>query len=324
MAREMGKIGTSQKQQNWGVNHAIPGGMEKRNSQCLFLGFSLLGFAGRLVLQLIDETKDSFQRFFLFSLAGGPVIRLTDDAKALLQRFSMVFLILVGLCQPLRGQGLSAAMEGELKETGALTRFTMMPRALVLLPSFPEAPIIVQDHEKLKAHARQEALFYYPVGTMPSSITLPQALLLMDQAGSLSNLSYWDAKKGIIPLFKKVSELPFPERSNAFERKFQVEDVEFGTILFHASLRFMNQDGIHLRMENLSPLRFLWFPAVPERQALIDLFYLPSEKGVYIYTVWSVRVTLFVPIENLVAPPLYYRAMALKEWFQKHMETIGR
>jgi hypothetical protein len=146
----------------------------------------------------------------------------------------------------------------------------------------------------------------------------------MDQAGSLSNLSYRDAKKGIIRLFKKVSEQPFPERSSSFERKFQVEDVDFGTILFHASLRFMSQDGIHLRMENLSPLRFLWFPAVPERQALIDLFYLPSETGVYIYTVWSVRAILFLPIEHLVAPPLYYRAMALKGWFQKHMETVER
>lgn len=270
------------------------------------------------------SSQGLFLRCSLLPLVGGPVIRLSDEAKALVRRFPLVLLMLVAFYQPLRGQGLSVALEGELKKNGALTRFTMMPQGLSLLPPFPDAPSIAQDHERLRAHARQEALFYYPPGTMPPSITPSQALLLMDQAGSLSNLSYRDAKKGIIRLFKKVSEQPFPERSSSFERKFQVEDVDFGTILFHASLRFMSHDGIHLRMENLSPLRFLWFPAVPERQALIDLFYLPSETGVYIYTVWSVRAILFLPIEHLVAPPLYYRAMALKEWFQKHMESVGR
>ncbi|MCX7656719.1 MAG: hypothetical protein N2Z76_09370, partial [Treponemataceae bacterium] len=246
------------------------------------------------------------------------------DAQVLFVRFSVLFFMIGGLSQPLGGQGLSAAMEGELKKTGALTHFTMMPRALSLLPPVPEAPAIAQDHAKVNAHARQEALFYYPPGIIPSVLTPSQALLLMDHVESLSGLSYKDLKRGVIPLFRNVKEIPFPEQTSSFERKFQVEDVDFGSILFYASLTFISHDGIHLRMENLSPLRFLWFPAVPERQALIDLFYLPSERGVYIYTVWSVRATIFVPIENLVAPPLYYRAMALKQWFQKHMESIPR
>ncbi len=74
-------------------------------------------------------------------------------------------------------------------------------------------------------------------------------------------------------------------------------------------------DGIELRMVNLDPLKYLIFPAVPPRRALVDLVYLPGPERSLLYTAWSVRSYVFIPAAAGVQVPLRRRALALKDWF---------
>jgi len=215
---------------------------------------------------------------------------------------------------PLAAADLSADVERRLAENPLLTEFRLHPEDLTLLPAYGGAQNFRDRHAALKPQAVQEALFAVPPGLLePSAENATQILLL---APSLANLTYREAGQKSELLFKAVRFVEEPVDGTGV---VEIEDQDFGTVRFQVRTEVVG-DGIELRMVNLDPLKYLIFPAVPPRRALVDLVYLPGPERSLLYTAWSVRSYVFIPAAAGVQVPLRRRALALKDWFVRLME----
>lgn len=218
----------------------------------------------------------------------------------------------------LGSQDLSAALERRLRSAPLVTEFSMKPSGLVLLPSYPGSADFAARHEALRPHAVQEALFALPANSLRIDPQVVYRILL--EAPSLSGLKYREGGK-LVPLFNavRILEAPLPE---AMKSVIEVQDRDFGTIRFQAEAEAL-PGRIELRMVNLDPMRYLVFPAIPPRQAMVDLVYYAGESRSLVYTAWSVRAYLFIPSAETVRKPLYYRTVALKNWFVPLLERFS-
>lgn len=213
---------------------------------------------------------------------------------------------------------LSPEFQKELREHGFVTSFRMKPKTLELVPPFSGRSDFMLRHEKLDPHAVQEALFLLPSRRISTERSYLYKLLL--EAPSLAGLSYNRKKGGPVLLFRNVQFVTPPD-PNTLQAVIQVEDTEFGTIKFKTSLEY-DDTKIVLKMINLDPLSYLFFPAVPPGQALVDIVYGMDRGASFVYTAWSVRAYLFIPSAATVETPLYRRAISLKNWFVNLLETL--
>lgn len=223
-----------------------------------------------------------------------------------------------GMMQTFDLSFLSPESQKELREHGFITSFRMNPKTLELVPQFLGRSEFIRRHEKLDPHAVQEALFILP----PRRISIERTYLykLLLEAPSLAGLRYNRKRGGPVILFRQVQFVSPPD-PDTLETLIQVEDTEFGTIRFKTSLEY-DETKIVLKMVNLDPLSYLFFPAVPPGQALVDIVYGMDKSLSFVYTAWSVRAYLFIPSAATVETPLYRRAISLKNWFVNLLETL--
>jgi hypothetical protein len=167
----------------------------------------------------------------------------------------------------------------------------------------------------------QEALFLLP----PDSIRIDDDLVYrtLMEAPTLTGLTYTRKGRKPLLLFESVRLLEPPQlglQQGEARCIVEVVDTDFGTIRFDARA-YAYPGRLELRMVNLDPMKYLLFPAIPPKQALVDIMYFADRERSLVYTAWSVRAYLFIPAIVDVESPLYRRAVALKEWF---VPLLGR
>ncbi|MFA6508832.1 MAG: DUF6675 family protein, partial [Treponemataceae bacterium] len=157
------------------------------------------------------------------------------------------------------------------------------------------------------------------------SVDIEAARRLLAAIPSLAGLSATDERNGQpVRLFTEASLVGEPtEQDGTLSFIVKTADVDFGTARFQVNL-VCAADRVEMRMVNLDSLHFLIFPSVYPGKALVDLVYFPRESESLIYIAWSVRAVISVPGFIPVDRPLRYRALALKDWYVRQIESVSK
>ncbi len=236
---------------------------------------------------------------------------------------SLFPLLAAAVCAFSLGQQIPQKFSDRFYSDRSVLVFTERPESLSLLPSFPGEVFFRDRHAALRAHFTQEGLF--TLSGAGCAVDRRAIDRIVASVPSLADLSYPDEETGKDErLFKFARVLDDPIIKDG-ELSFILEtaDVDFGTSRYRVSLVDWGA-FVELHLENMDSLKFHFFPAVRPGKALVDLIYFPRPVDPIVYIAWSVRATFGVPGFIEIERPLRHRALAIKDWYVRQLESVER